>query len=98
MRNAAYEIIAGKGATSWAIALAIAQILDALEQTTQTSVLPVTGPLDSRLGLGDICVSLPRLVDARGAGPILPLQATDEELTALRASVAAVRATLENVR
>jgi L-lactate dehydrogenase len=98
VRNAAYEIIAGKGATSWAIALATAQILDALEQTTQSSVLPVTGPLDPDLGLGDVCVSLPRLVDAKGAGPILPLVATDEELAAVRASVAAVRSTLEKIR
>lgn len=59
VRNAAYEIIAGKGATSWAIALATAQILDALEQTTQSAVLPVTGPLDADLGLGEVCVSLP---------------------------------------
>jgi L-lactate dehydrogenase len=97
VRNAAYEIIAGKGATSWAIALATAQILDALEQTTQSSVLPVTGPLDPDLGLGDVCVSLPRLVDANGAGPILPLIATEEELAAIRASVAAVQATLEEI-
>ncbi len=98
VRNAAYEIIAGKGATSWAIALATAQILDALEQTTQSSVLPVTGPIDPGLGLGDVCVSLPRLVDANGAGPILPLVATDEELAAIRASVAAVRETVEKIR
>lgn len=98
VRNAAYEIIAGKGATSWAIALATARILEALEQTTQAAVLPVTGPLDPRLGLGDVCISLPRLVDARGAGPILPLSASEEEMAAIRASVAAVRATLEMVR
>jgi L-lactate dehydrogenase len=61
-------------------------------------VLPVTGPLDSDFGLGDVCVSLPRLVDAKGAGAILPLIATDEELAAIRASVAAVRATLAQVR
>ncbi len=98
VRNAAYEIIAGKGATSWAIALAAAQILDALDQTTQSSVLPVSGPIDPDLGLGDVCISLPRLVDANGAGPILPLIATDEELAAIRGSVAAVKATLDKIR
>jgi len=98
VRNAAYEIIAGKGATSWAIALATAQILDALDQTLQSSVLPVSGPIDQDLGFGDVCISLPRLVDANGAGPILPLIATDQELAAIRASVAAVKATLDKVR
>jgi L-lactate dehydrogenase len=94
VRNAAFEIIAGKGATSWAIALATAQILDALEQTTQSAVLPVTGPLDPGLGLGDVCVSLPRIVDARGAGLILPLVATDEEKAALRYLIGRANPTL----
>lgn len=72
--------------------------IDWCQETTQSSVLPVTGPLAPDLGLGNVCVSLPRLVDANGAGAILPLIATDEELAAIRASVAAVRATLAQVR
>ena len=67
--------------------MATAQILDALEQRTHSAVLPVTGPLDPDLGLGDVCVSLPCLVSAGGAGPILRLIATDEEIAAIRASV-----------
>lgn len=93
VRNAADQIIAGKGATSWAIALATGQILEALDQTTHSAVLPVSWPIDMELGLGRVCVSLPRLVDARGAGPLLPLVATDGELAAIRASAAAVQGT-----
>jgi L-lactate dehydrogenase len=98
IRNAAYQIIAGKGATTWGIALATGQILDALDQTTHSAILPVSGPIDMELGLGKVCISLPRLVDANGAGPLLPLVATNEELAAIRASAAAVRQTLDSIR
>ncbi len=49
IRSAAYEIIAGKGATSWGIALATGQILEALDQTTHSAILPVSGAY--RLGI-----------------------------------------------
>ncbi|MGD2051411.1 MAG: L-lactate dehydrogenase [Acidimicrobiia bacterium] len=97
VRNAAYEIIAGKGATSWGIAMATTQILEALDQASQAAVLPVTAPLDPALGLGTVCISLPRLVDASGAGRILPLSATDPEREALTASAAAVRDTFSGI-
>ena len=95
VRNAAYEIIAGKGATTWAISLATTQILGALDQTTNASVLPVSATIDPELGLGPWCVSLPRLVDRGGAGTILPLTVSDSELEAIRASSAEVRRNFE---
>lgn len=97
VRNSAYEIIAGKGATSWAIALAITQILDALDRESHSAVLPVTAPTDSALGLGGVCVSLPRLVDAAGAGEILPFAATDDEKAAIRASAREVQEAVDAV-
>jgi L-lactate dehydrogenase len=97
VRNAAYEIIAGKGATSWAIALATCQILDALDLTSHSAVLPVTAPLEPGLDLGRVAISLPRLVDVAGAGAILPFTATPAELNSIRVSAAAVEATLAAV-
>jgi L-lactate dehydrogenase len=97
VRNAAYEIIAGKGATSWGIAMATTEILEALDHTAQAAVLPVTAPLDPALGLGEACISLPRLVDIRGAGRILPLSATDAETQAVAASAAAVRDAIASI-
>jgi L-lactate dehydrogenase len=97
VRSAAYEIIAGKGATSWAIALATCQILEALDLTSHSAVLPVTAPLDPGLGLGDAAISLPRLVDAAGAGAVLPFSATPGELDSIRISAAEVEKTLAAV-
>lgn len=98
VRNAAYEIIAGKGATSWAISLATVQILGALDQTDHASVLPVTAPVDPALGLGSSCISLPRLVDHAGAGRILPLDLTPTEHSQLAASAAEVEKAVVSVR
>ncbi|MFP3914693.1 MAG: lactate/malate family dehydrogenase [Actinomycetota bacterium] len=90
VRNAAYEIIAGKGATTWAVALAVTHVLAAVDRTSHAAVLPVTAPVDPALGLAEVCISLPRLVDSAGAGPILPFSATTTEKDQIRASAAAV--------
>lgn len=91
VRNSAYEIIAGKGSTSWAVSLAVTQILDALDRESHSAVLPVTAPVGAVLDLGDVCISLPRLVDAAGAGEVLPFSANEDEVGAIRASASAVR-------
>ncbi|HLT97773.1 MAG TPA: L-lactate dehydrogenase [Acidimicrobiia bacterium] len=95
VRNSAYEIIEGKGATSWAIALAVTQILGALDVSGHSAVLPVTAPTDPDLGFDGVCISLPRLVDAAGVGEVLPFSATDEEMSAIRASAQAVREAID---
>jgi len=94
VRNSAYEIIEGKGSTSWAISLAVTQILDALDRDSHSAVLPVTAPVGSVFDLGDVCISLPRLVDAGGAGEIVPFSATEKEIEEIRASAQAVRRAL----
>lgn len=98
MRNAAYEIIAGKGATSRGIALAITQILDAVDHTSHSSVLAVAAPTDPELGLDGVCLSLPRVLDAAGAGPVLPFTASDAEFEAIAASARAVQDSLDGIR
>ncbi|MGC2240106.1 MAG: L-lactate dehydrogenase [Acidimicrobiia bacterium] len=99
VRNAAYKVIQGKGATTWAIALATGQILGALDQPVQSAVLPVTAPVSgSDLDLGHVCISLPRRVDGTGAGPILPITATDQEWEAIRGSAVKVGEAVEAVR
>lgn len=97
VRTSAYEIIEGKGATSWAISLAIAQILSSLDRRSHSAVLPVTAPVDI-LGIDGVCISLPRLVDAGGAGEILPFTTTEEEREAIQASARAVQEVVDQVR
>ena len=63
--SAAYEIIAGKGATSFAIGLAVSRILEAV-LNDEHRVLPVTSRLDGVHGLTDVCLSMPSVVGRAG--------------------------------
>lgn len=89
--GAAYEIIAGKGATSLAIGLAVSRILEAVLKD-EHRVLPVSSLIDGVHGLDDVCLSMPSVVGRSGVERVLPTPVSDIELTQLSASAAAVRA------
>lgn len=88
--NAAYRVIEGKGATNYAIGLAGAKILESVLRD-EHRVLPVSTLLDGWHGISDVCMSVPTVVDARGAADRLPLPVSEQELTQLRASADAIR-------
>jgi L-lactate dehydrogenase len=88
--RSAYEIIAGKGATSLAIGLAVARILEAV-LNDEHRVLPVTSRLDGVHGLSDVCLSMPSVVGRGGVERVLPTPLSDQERDQLVASAAAVR-------
>jgi L-lactate dehydrogenase len=90
--NAAYRIIEGKGATNFAVALAVTQILESVLRD-ERSVMPVTTLLDDYLGISDVCLSVPTVVEARGAVQRLVVPLSDGELELLRASADSIRAT-----
>ncbi|GAA4553302.1 L-lactate dehydrogenase [Amycolatopsis samaneae] len=83
--NAAYEVIAGKGATNYAVGLAVAYVLDAIIGD-QRLILPVSSLVRDFHGIDGVCLSLPRLVGRTGAGAIEPASPSDGELVSLRAS------------
>lgn len=59
----------------------------------ERSVLPVTTLLDDYLGISDVCLSVPTVVEARGAVQRLVVPLSDGELELLRASADSIRAT-----
>ena len=65
VRRAAYNIIAGKGATYYGIGSALAQIVDVILHD-QRSILTVCTPIGEILGVCDVTVSLPHLLGRRG--------------------------------
>ena len=87
--QAAYEVIEGKGATNYAIGLAATRILHAILRD-ERAVLPISRELDGWYGLSGMCMSVPTIVDANGAGAQLELPLADDELTALQASARAI--------
>ncbi|UKD58265.1 L-lactate dehydrogenase [Amycolatopsis sp. FU40] len=95
--DAAYEVIAGKGATTYAVGLAAAYILDAV-LGDQRLILPVSSLVQDFHGIGGVCMSLPRLVDRSGAGVPEPVTPSPEELARLRSSAAQIRKVCRDLR
>ena len=88
--NAAYEIIAGKGATNLAIGLSTARIIEAI-LGDQHRVLPVSTVQKGAHQISDVCLSLPTVVSATGVGQVLELPLSKSELTGLQASAATLK-------
>jgi len=96
--HSAYEIIRGKGATNLAIGLSTARIVEAVLRD-QHRVLPVSTLQTGAEDLSGVCLSLPTVVDSRGAAQVLDVAMSDEEREGLRASARTLRevqATLEH--
>ncbi|QRN99749.1 L-lactate dehydrogenase [Archangium violaceum] len=90
VRNAAYQIIRGKGATNYAIGLATAQILEAVLYDEQR-VLSVSSRLDGYLGISDVCMSVPSIVNRSGVETTLEIPMNESERESLRRSADTIR-------
>jgi L-lactate dehydrogenase len=92
--NAAYTVIAGKGATNYAIGLSGARIVEAVLRD-EGAVLPVSSVLEGYHGISGVALSVPSVVDASGVRRVIEVPLADEERERLRTSAAAIRASLE---
>ncbi|MFY0529341.1 L-lactate dehydrogenase [Archangium gephyra] len=90
VRNAAYQIIRGKGATNYAIGLATTQILEAVLNDEQR-VLPVSSRLEGYLGISDVCMSVPSIVNCTGVETVLEVPLNDTEREGLKRSADTIR-------
>jgi L-lactate dehydrogenase len=90
VRRAAYNIIAGKGATYYGIGSALARIVDVIIHD-QRAILTVCTPTPEVAGVAGVTVSLPRLVGGEGILATLPLPLNEEEAAALNSSAQAIR-------
>lgn len=88
--HAAYEIIKGKGATNYAIGASASRIIEAVLRD-EHAVLPVSTRVDGFHGIDDVCLSLPTIVDSRGAHRRLDTPMSDAEIVGLRASADSIR-------
>ncbi len=78
VRNAAYKIIEAKGATYYAIALALVRITEVILRD-ENSVLPVSTLINDYYGVNDVCLSLPSIVNRNGVERILRLELSSKE-------------------
>jgi L-lactate dehydrogenase len=93
VKEAAQQIIAGKGATNYAIGLSTAKILEALLHD-ENRVLPVSSRVDDFHGISDVCLSIPCIVSRSGVEPPLPVPLNANEEAGLRASAETIGAAI----
>jgi len=89
--TAAYRVIAGKGATNYAIGLSAARIVEAVNGR-EDAVLPVSTVLDGPYGISGVALSLPSVVGQGGVRRVLEVPMDDGELARLARSAEALRA------
>lgn len=93
VRNSAYHIIDYKGATYWAIGLALRRISEAILRN-ENSVLTVSTLLTGEYGIRDICLSVPCVVGTNGVGAIIQARLSQTEQEALVVSAETLKETL----
>ena len=96
VKEAAYQVIQGKGATNYAVGLAVCNILEAI-LFDERRVLPVSGQLRGFRGMEDVCLSLPRIVGRTGIEAPLPIPMTVDEEAGLRESADRIRAVVRGL-
>ena len=89
-----YDIFAGKGFTNYAISLATTRIIESVLYD-EHQVLPVSSLIDDFIGISDVCLSVPSVVNRNGVQHTLPVPLSSGEAEALRRSAAAVRAVVQ---
>jgi len=88
-----YDIVDGKGFTSFGIATAIVRICEAV-QRDEHMVLPVSCRLTGEFGIADLFLSLPCVLGAAGIERVLVPDLEATELAALARSAATLRSAL----
>ncbi|MBG6054679.1 L-lactate dehydrogenase [Salinibacterium sp. CAN_S4] len=93
VKNAAYRVIAGKGATNYAIGLSAARIAEAVLRD-EHAVLPVSSMLTDYRGISGVALSIPSVVGARGITHVIDTPFSPRELELLTISANAMKGTL----
>lgn len=96
VKTAAYRVIAGKGATNFAIGLSGARIVEAILRD-EGRILPVSSLLDNYRGISGVALSVPSVVDARGVAKVIDVPYSVDEMRMLEASAATLRASLTSL-
>ncbi|MBN2302741.1 MAG: L-lactate dehydrogenase [Lentisphaerae bacterium] len=96
VRDSAYHIIGYKGATCFAIGMALVRIARAILRG-EKSVLTVSTRLEGEFGLQDVCLSVPCIVSNNGVEQIIVSKLPKPEMTALAASAAILKEAIAQI-
>ncbi len=96
-KNAAYEVIAKKGATYYAIGLGITKIVKSI-LSNQNEVLALSSYLDNYYGIDDVCLSVPTIINRNGIKEHIKLPLNSIEKKQLRKSATIIKNVLRDCK
>ena len=97
VKNSAYGIIEKKGATYYAIALAVQRIAECIAGE-ENSILTVSSIFEGEYGISDIALSVPTLVSGLGVERILEVPFSENEMQGLRSSANTLKESLAGIK
>ncbi|MDD3839402.1 MAG: L-lactate dehydrogenase [Clostridia bacterium] len=96
VRDSAYKIIEKKGATYYAVALAVRRIVQSILRN-ENSILTVSSLMKGYYGVEDVCLSLPTIVNRKGVKQVLELSLAEREIKLFQESAQKMRQVLDDL-
>lgn len=96
VKDSAYKIIERKGETSYGIGLALVRITRAI-LNDENSILPVSSLAKGYLGVEDVYLSLPAVVNRGGIKQILNIELSPQEEEAFKNSAATLKKVISDI-
>ena len=97
VKNAAYKIIETKGATYYAIALALVRIVETILRD-ENSVLPVSTLIEDYYDVDDVYLSLPSKVNKKGVEQFLRIELSAQEQELFRKSADSLKKIIKGIK
>lgn len=97
VKNAGYKIVQMKGATNYAVALAVRRITEAILRN-ENSILTVSNLLSGEYGVKDIYMGIPAIVGSGGVKKALEVPLNTEENNKLYSSFNALNEVIKNIK
>lgn len=96
VRTSAYNIIAKKGATYYAVATAASRIVESIVRN-EHSVLTVSSYINNHYGLSDICMGVPTIIGKNGIESVIDIPLNEDEQRKLTNSSLTLREILMQI-
>ena len=96
VRKSGGQIIAKKGATYYAVSVAVVKLCSLL-LSAQDSVVTVSSMMHGEYGIEDVCISTLTLVGPNGVRYKLPVELTEEEVAKLHKSADALKSVIAQI-
>lgn len=96
VKNCAYEVIKRKGATAFAVAVALVRIVEAIIRDEKT-ILTVSTLLNNYYGVSDTYLSVPTIIGKNGVQKVLHVDFSDEEKEKFSSSAKIMREYIDRI-